>query len=72
MSEAQVMAQLHADYIASMTGNVVTVSPVVEFGGLIGLVSVFFFIIVFGLSPVIEWIIEQLFKAVDKVHDILH
>lgn len=72
MTEAQVTAQLTAEFIAGATGSLTTTSEVVLFNGLIGLIASFFFILVWTGVPVIEWFVKQLYKAVDKLYDFWH
>lgn len=76
MNEAQALAQLHAEVIASMTGNTIATTTEVTLltgmGFFAPILAGFFFIIVFTGAPLIEKGVEFLYKCVDKLYDFWH
>lgn len=72
MTEAQVTAQLTAEFIAGATGSLTTTSEIVAFSGIIGMIATFFFVIVWVGVPIIERFVNFLYKCVDKLYDFWH
>lgn len=70
------MLQLHLEWIAAGTGT--TVATTTEVTALTGagffapILAGFFFIVVWYGTPIIEWFIKQLYRAVDKLYDFWH
>jgi hypothetical protein len=73
MSEAQALAQLHAEVIASMTGNTVATTTEVTLltgmGFFAPILCFLFFVLVWTGVPLMEKFINFLYKCVDKLHD---
>lgn len=69
MSDAKLIAEMYAFVGDSTAGRIILVPSVVEgvagFGIILTLLSVFFFCIVWGGAPLIEWVIEGMLKGVD-------
>lgn len=64
-------AYLHAQYIASMTGNIaIAEAGVIGVG--YGLLIIFFILFVEYGADLIEWVIKQLFKLIDLIHRLLN
>lgn len=54
------LAQLHADYIASMTGAI-TMQEAIPFTVIgVPFIMAFFFLFVWNLAPIIEWCVNKL------------
>lgn len=74
MIEAE-MLRLHIAWIEAGTGTLVTtaeVTPILSIAFFAPILGAFFFIIAFGFTPVIEWVLDFIEKSVDKLYDFLN